>query len=120
MLFQYVHQKLLPTIRCDLMNNRGGNSKNLFISAMLDFVGFIFDTKEIFRKCPLQGRWASENVDVDQLYEMGNLYGRTVPEGFHKFDVRLRSSGNYTYETLTLVIHSKSQRGFDLSMLNMG
>lgn len=99
---------------------RGDRVDSLAMTALLNTVGRIFNSKVIFAKCPLQGPWASENIDLDQLYEMSQLYGRLLPEGFHKFSLRLRSAENYTYETFSWVLSVKSQRGFDLSMLNMG
>lgn len=100
------------------MKNLKRYQNNLF-SAFLDFIRLAFGS-EMFRACPLQGEWKVENVDLDQLYEMGNKYGQMVLEGDHKLNVRLRSKKNHTYETFSLVLNVKSQRGLDLSMLNMG
>lgn len=100
--------------------NNSDRPINLAYSALLDFGRLFFDAKVVFRKCPLQGEWSSKNIDIDQLYEMGKLYGRTLPEGYHKFATRFRCAEKYTYETYTLVLNVKSQRGLDMSMLNMG
>lgn len=72
------------------------------------------------KKCPLHGEWKAEKIDLDSLYELGDKYGQILPEGDHKFTVRFRSKKNYTYDTFSLVMNVKSQRGLDLSMLNMG
>lgn len=98
-------------------NSRG---RNVLVTSFLDFLRFSFDSKEVFKKCPLQGKWASENVDLDQLYGLGEKYGQGLPEGDHKFTGRFRSKTNYTFETIVMVLNIKGQRGVDLSMLSMG
>lgn len=97
-----------------------GEYNNKLISAFLDFVRLAFGAQAILRKCPLKGSWVSDGIDLDRVYEMSQLYGQMLPEGDHKFAIKLRSKGNYTYQTISLVLNCKSSRGWDLSMLNMG
>lgn len=103
-----------------MIDNKGAYKNNMLIWAFLDFIRLALGPQAILRKCPLEGIWSSEHIDLDRVYEMGALYGQMLPEGDHKFAVKLRSVRNYTYQTFSLVLNCKSKRGFDLSMLNMG
>lgn len=102
------------------MANKGGWKNNMLISAFLDFIRLALGADAILRKCPLMGKWVSENIDLDGIYDMAILYGQMLPEGDHKFAIKLRSAANYTYQTFSLVLSCRGNHGFDLSMLNMG
>lgn len=94
------------------------NFNNRLTSVVLDFLRSTLDANILFRKCPLQGTWTSENVDLDQLYKIGDKYGHVISKGYHKLEIRLKSQKNYTYETFRLVI--ENLRGSNLTTLNLG
>lgn len=76
---------------------------------------------QFIHPCPFVSGTTKLIASPDEYFNLlFNTFKFILPQGDHKWEVRLHNSKNHTYAMFITKTTLKGTRGVDLSMLNMG